>query len=115
MEESCIFCKIAAGQIPSKKAYEDGRVLAFHDINAQAPAHVLIVPKKHIPSVLSLQPEDDALLSHMFRVAQKVAAELGVAETGFRLVYNTGADAGQSVPHIHMHLLGGRELAWPPG
>lgn len=115
MEESCIFCKIAAGQIPSKKAYEDDQVLAFHDINAQAPVHVLIIPKKHIPSVLLLQPEDDALLAHMFRVAQKIAAELGVAETGFRLVYNTGADAGQSVPHIHMHLLGGRELAWPPG
>ena len=115
MEESCIFCKIAAGQIPSKKAYEDDQVLAFHDINGQAPVHVLIIPKKHIPSVLLLQPADDAALGHMFRVAQKVAMELGIAETGFRLVYNTGADAGQSVPHIHMHLLGGRELAWPPG
>ncbi len=115
MEESCIFCKIAAGQIPCKKAYEDEQVLAFHDINGQAPVHVLIIPKKHIPSVLALQPEDDALLGHMFQVAQMVARELGAAETGFRLVYNTGADAGQSVPHIHMHLLGGRELAWPPG
>lgn len=115
MEESCIFCKIAAGQIPSKKAYEDEQVLAFYDINAQAPVHVLIIPKKHVPSVLALQLEDDALLGHMFRVAQKLAAELGVAETGFRLVYNTGVDAGQSVLHIHMHLLGGRELAWPPG
>ena len=115
MEESCIFCKIAAGQIPCKKAYEDDQVLAFFDINAQAPAHVLIIPKKHIPSALSLQPEHDALLGGMFRAAQKIARDLGVDQTGFRLVYNTGADARQSVPHVHMHLLGGRELAWPPG
>lgn len=111
----CIFCKIAEGAIPSKKAYEDERVLAFYDINAQAPVHVLIIPKKHMESVLDLTVEDDALLGHLFRVAQKLAKELGVAETGFRLVYNTKDDGGQTVMHMHMHLLGGRFLSWPPG
>lgn len=111
----CLFCKIAAGEIPSNKAFEDERVLAFHDIDPQAPVHVLIIPKKHIDSVLGLTAEDDALLAHMFRVAQKLAAELGVAEKGFRLVLNTGEEGGQSVPHLHMHLLGGRNLGWPPG
>lgn len=111
----CLFCKIAAGEIPSKKAYEDEQVQAFYDIDPQAPVHVLIIPKKHIESALALAPEDDAMLAHMFRVAQKLAKELGVAEKGFRLVFNTGAEGGQSVPHLHMHLLGGRNLGWPPG
>jgi len=113
--EDCIFCKIAAGGIPCSKAYEDDCVLAFHDISPQAPVHVLVIPKKHIESVVKLTPEDDALLCHMFRVAQKLAAELNVEESGFRMVLNTGRDGGQSVPHLHIHLLGGRFLAWPPG
>lgn len=113
--DGCIFCMIASGDIPSKKAYEDEQVLAFFDINAQAPVHVLIIPKKHVASVMGLTPEDDALLCHMFRVAQKLATELDVADNGFRLVYNTGKDGGQTVMHMHMHLLGGRELGWPPG
>ncbi len=113
--ENCIFCKIAAGEIPSKKAYEDDQVLAFYDINAQAPVHVLIIPKKHLASVLELTQEDDGLLGHMFRVAQTLADELGVREKGFRLVLNTGEDGGQTVMHLHMHLLGGRTLEWPPG
>lgn len=113
--EDCIFCKIATGQIPCNKAYEDEHVLAFHDINPQAPVHVLIIPKSHIESVAKLTPADDAVLCAMFRAAQKLAAELGVSESGFRVVMNTGSDGGQSVPHLHLHLLGGRSLAWPPG
>ena len=113
--EDCIFCKIAAGTIPCKKAYEDEFVLAFHDISPQAPVHVLIIPKRHIESVAKLAPEDDAVLCAMFHAAQKLAAELNVSESGFRVVLNTGKDGGQSVPHLHMHLLGGRSLAWPPG
>ncbi len=113
--ENCIFCKIIAGEIPSKKAYEDEDVLAFHDIDPKAPAHVLIIPKKHMKSVLELQAEDDALLAKLFRVAQKLAAELNVAESGFRLVLNTGEQGGQTVDHLHMHILGGRNLGWPPG
>ena len=111
----CIFCKIVEGTIPSKKAYEDDTVLAFYDINPAAPTHVLIIPKKHIKSAQTVAPEDGALLCHMFEVAQKLATELGVAEEGYRLVTNVGEAAGQSVPHLHLHLLGGRSLEWPPG
>ena len=113
--ENCIFCKIANGEIPSNKAYEDDRVLAFYDLSPQAPVHVLIVPKKHVESVLALNDGDDALIAHLFRVARELALTLGVAENGFRLALNTGADGGQTVMHLHMHLLGGRALAWPPG
>ena len=113
--EDCIFCKIIRGEIPSKKAFEDDQVLAFYDIDAKAPVHVLIIPKKHVQSVLALGPEDGALVAHIFEVAGKLARELGLAESGFRVVSNTGKDAGQTVPHLHFHLLGGRELAWPPG
>lgn len=113
--EDCLFCKIANGEIPSKKAYEDDRVLAFYDIDPQAPVHVLIVPKAHYGSVMDIQAADLGLIAHMAEVAQKLAAELGVAEKGFRLVINTGADGGQSVAHLHMHMLGGRLLGWPPG
>lgn len=113
--DGCLFCKIAAGEIPCKKAYEDDQVLAFYDINPQAPTHVLIIPKKHIESVLELAPTDDALLAHVFRVAQQLAGELGVANDGFRLVFNTGVNGGQTVMHMHMHMLGGRALGWPPG
>jgi histidine triad (HIT) family protein len=111
----CIFCKIAAGEIPCNKAYEDEQVLAFYDINPQAPVHVLIIPKKHIDSVNALKAEDNEVLCHMFRVAQKIAKEQGVDEKGFRLVFNTGVDGGQTVLHLHMHLLAGRSLGWPPG
>ena len=111
----CLFCKIAAGEIPSRKAYEDDTVLAFYDIDPKAPVHVLVIPKKHIESVNTLTRADDALLGHMFEVARQLAAELGVAENGYRMVTNIGADGGQSVPHLHLHLLGGRSLEWPPG
>lgn len=113
--DNCLFCKIAAGKIPSNKAYEDDAVLAFHDIAPQAPVHVLIIPKKHVASVLELTQGDGALFYHMVEVANSLAKELHIAESGFRLVTNAGEDGGQSVKHLHLHLLGGRSLKWPPG
>lgn len=110
----CIFCKIAAGEIPSRKAYEDDQVVAFYDLDPQAPVHVLIIPKAHIQSVAAITPENSAVVAHIFEVAAKLAAELGLGD-GFRVVSNTGAAAGQSVPHLHFHLLGGRDFTWPPG
>lgn len=110
----CIFCKIAAGEIPSRKAYEDDQVVAFYDLDPQAPVHVLIIPKAHIQSVAAITPENSAVVAHIFEVAAKLAAELGLCD-GFRVVSNTGAAAGQSVPHLHFHLLGGRDFTWPPG
>lgn len=110
----CIFCKIAAGEIPSKKAYEDETVLAFYDLEPQAPVHVLVIPKAHIPSAAAVTPENSAVVAHIFEVIANVADELGLKE-GFRVVSNCGACAGQSVPHLHFHLLGGRDFTWPPG
>ncbi|NPA32600.1 MAG: histidine triad nucleotide-binding protein [Aquificae bacterium] len=119
-DKDCIFCKIIRGELPSKKVYEDEQVYAFHDINPVAPVHVLIVPKKHIPSVHHLTPEDEQLVGHMFLVAKQIANELGVApdenmNKGYRLVFNVGKDAGQTVFHLHLHLIGGRTMSWPPG
>ena len=108
----CLFCKIAAGEIPSKKAYEDETVYAFHDIAPQAPVHILVIPKAHIESAQALSRDDDALLGHMFEVARQIAAENGLDKTGYRLITNIGADAGQSVPHLHLHLIGGKQLKW---
>lgn len=113
--DNCIFCKIVKGEIPSRIAYEDDRVLAFHDVDPQAPVHVLIVPKRHYESVLAVPEEENGIIGHMFSVAAKLAGELGVAENGFRLVINTGRDGGQTVPHLHLHLTGGREHGWPAG
>ena len=113
--EDCVFCKIAAGDIPSNKAYEDDTVLAFYDLDPQAPVHVLIIPKAHYDSILAVPCGGDSPLPAMAAAAQKIARQLGVAETGFRLVINTGKDGGQSVQHLHMHLMGGREFAWPAG
>lgn len=110
----CIFCKIAAGEIPSQKAYEDEQVVAFYDLDPQAPVHVLIIPKTHIPSAAAITPENSAVVAHIFEVAAKLATELGLKD-GFRIVSNCGATAGQSVPHLHFHLLGGRDFTWPPG
>jgi histidine triad (HIT) family protein len=112
---ACLFCEIVAGRIPSRVVYQDDAVLAFHDIKPEAPVHVLLIPKKHLTSLLDLGPEDDALVGSLVRRARDLAKELGLAERGFRLVFNAGADAGYSVFHIHLHLLGGRSLAWPPG
>ncbi len=107
----CIFCKIIAGEIPSKQVYKDDLVTAFYDINPLAPVHVLIVPNEHIPSVNEVEERHEAVLGRMFTVAKKIAAEHGIAEGGYRLVVNTGADGGQEVFHLHMHLLGGRKMS----
>ena len=110
----CIFCKIAAGEIPSKKAYEDETVMAFYDLEPQAPVHVLVIPKAHIPSAAAVTPDNSAVVAHIFEVIARLAQELGLKE-GFRVVTNSGVSAGQSVPHLHFHLLGGRDFTWPPG
>ncbi len=112
---NCLFCKIINGEIPAKPVYEDERVLAFNDVNPQAPVHILIVPKKHISTILEATPEDNELIGHMLQAANKIAKDNGVAERGFRLVMNCNRDAGQTVFHIHLHLLAGRGMHWPPG
>ena len=112
----CIFCKIAHGEIPSTKVYEDDTVLAFRDLDPQAPEHVLVIPKKHLSSVLDFSAEDRELAAHILTdVVPALARMLKVDAGGFRLVTNTGADGGQTVGHLHFHLLGGRSLTWPPG
>ncbi len=110
-----IFQKIIDREIPAKIAYEDDLVLAFHDINPQAPVHVLIIPKKPITRIAEARPEDHTVLGHLLLKAGLVAAQLGLKESGFRLVFNNGRDAGEAVPHLHCHLLGGRAMTWPPG
>ena len=105
----CIFCKIVAGEIPSAKVYEDETVLAFRDINPMAPTHILVIPKAHIPSVAAITPENSAVVSHLFEVIAAVAQQEGL-ENGYRVVSNCGPDAGQTVPHLHFHILGGRAL-----
>ena len=113
---SCVFCKIAQGDIPAQIIYEDESVIAFKDLSPKAPVHVLIVPKKHVQSVAHFQVEDKELAAHIFvDVVLKLAAQLKLTDAGFRLVMNTGSDGGQSVPHLHVHLLGGRKMTWPPG
>ena len=112
---SCLFCKIIAGEIPSKKVYEDDQLFAFEDINPQAPLHVLIVPRRHIATLNDLTSEDDGLVGTMVRRAAELAKTRGVDGSGYRTVFNCNAAAGQSVFHIHLHVLGGRSLAWPPG
>lgn len=111
--ESCIFCRIGKRELPSKVAYEDDQVFAFHDISPQAPVHVLICPRKHIATLNDVTVEDGALLAHMFQVAQKIAADLGVSQKGYRTVFNVNAEAGQTVFHLHLHVIGGRRLSWP--
>ena len=111
----CIFCKIVAGGIPAAKVYEDDRALAFRDINPQAPTHALVIPRKHVASLNEATEDDRDLLGHLLLVAARVAREAGHAEGGFRTVVNTGAQAGQTVFHVHVHVLGGRALTWPPG
>ena len=113
--EYCIFCKIVAGEIPAAKVYEDERAVAFRDINPQAPTHALVIPRSHIASLAEAAESDEALLGHLLRVAARVASDEGHAEAGYRTVINNGAGAGQTVFHIHVHVLGGRRLTWPPG
>jgi histidine triad (HIT) family protein len=111
----CLFCKIIAGQIPGNIVYQDDRLVAFKDINPQAPMHVLIVPRRHIASLNDLAPDDDGLVGEMVRRAAALAKDAGHADRGYRTVFNVNADAGQTVFHIHLHVLGGRKFAWPPG
>lgn len=113
--DGCIFCKIISGQIPATKVFEDDLVVAIEDIAPVAPVHLLIIPRQHIVNSLDLQPENNALIGHVFHVAARLAKERGVADKGFRIVNNNNADAGQSVFHIHFHLLAGRHFNWPPG
>ena len=111
---SCLFCEIAAGNIPSAKVFENERILAFKDIDPQAPFHVLIIPKEHIDSAACLNADNSGIVAEVFEVAAKLAAEYKL-ENGFRIVNNCGEDGGQTVKHLHFHMLGGRLLAWPPG
>lgn len=112
---NCLFCKIVAKEIPASIVFEDDHVLAFNDINPQAPTHVLIVPKQHIPTLNDLQEGHDPIVGELARRAAAIAAERGHAADGYRTVFNTNRDAGQTVFHIHLHLLGGRAFGWPPG
>jgi len=111
----CIFCRIVEGAIPTKKIYEDEQVVAFDDINPQARVHVLVIPKQHVVSLDDTQDTDVALLGQLMIVCAKLARERGLAESGYRVVANTGREAGQSVFHLHLHVLGGRAFSWPPG
>ncbi len=111
----CLFCKIREGQIPAKVVHRDEHCLAFEDINPQAPMHVLVIPNKHIATVSDIAPEDREVAGHLFVTAAKLAKERGYAEEGYRVVMNNGRAAGQTVFHIHLHVLAGRHLGWPPG
>ena len=113
--ENCLFCKIVEGQIPAKIVYQDQDVVAFEDINPQAPVHILFVPRRHIASMTDITPEDGPVQASIYMAATKDARERGIAESGHRFLTNVGPDSGQSVFHLHFHLLGGRKLAWPPG
>lgn len=111
----CVFCKIAGGEIPTEFLYQDEHLVAFKDINPQAPVHFLVVPKKHIPNLLAINDDDVKLLPAIQKIIVQLTGEMGIAEGGFRVVVNTGNHGGQTVPHLHFHVLGGRLLDWPPG
>jgi histidine triad (HIT) family protein len=112
---ACIFCRIVEGSIPAKLVYQDEHALAFDDINPQAPVHALVIPKRHVPSVQDLGEADRVLLGHLLLTCSRIAKEKGLSETGFRVVANTGRDGGQTVFHLHFHVMGGRHMGWPPG
>ncbi len=114
-DPNCIFCKIIAKKVPSKIVYEDNLVTAFEDANPQAPVHTLVVPKKHIPEIHSMTEKDKELVGHLFFTAKKIAEERGLDTRGYRMVINNGAGAGQTVFHVHLHILSGRRFSWPPG
>jgi histidine triad (HIT) family protein len=111
----CLFCKIIKREIPGSIVYEDDRILAFNDINPQAPTHVLVVPKRHVESLNDLQQDDDQIVGEIVRRAAAIARERGISARGYRMVFNTNREAGQTVFHIHLHLIGGRPMTWPPG
>jgi histidine triad (HIT) family protein len=112
---SCLFCRIVSGEIPAKKVHEDERLIAFEDINPQAPLHVLVVPRRHIATLNDLQTGDDGLVGEMVRRGAAIAESRGVSAGGYRTVFNCNSDAGQTVFHIHLHVIGGRKMTWPPG
>lgn len=112
---NCIFCTIASGEMPAKILHEDAQCIAFHDSTPQAPKHILVISRTHMDSLNDASRSDEALLGHLLRVGARVANKLGIAESGFRTVINTGADSGQTVAHLHVHILGGRKMTWPPG
>jgi len=114
-DQDCLFCKILNGDIPADLVYESDSAIAFRDVNPQAPTHVLIIPRQHIATINALQPGDEAVVGSLYMVAQAVAQQEGIAEEGYRAVMNCNAAAGQTVFHIHLHVLGGRGMAWPPG
>lgn len=113
--DDCLFCKIAAGKIPANVVFENEELIAFHDIRPQAPTHILIIPRKHIATINDCSQEDEGLLGRMILAAKKVAAQSGFSEPGYRLVFNINPGGGQDIYHIHLHLLGGRQMMWPPG
>lgn len=113
--KECLFCRIAEGKAPARVIYDDGRVLAFADVNPQAPVHVLVIPREHIGGPAQVGEQEEPLVGHVFGVASKLAKQLGLAEEGFRLVINGGLHGGQTIYHLHVHLLGGRQFSWPPG
>lgn len=115
MQPTCLFCKILNKEIPATLVYEDEHVVAFKDISPQAPMHVLVIPRQHIPTLNDVTPEQGVLVGYMFQAAQKIAVQFGVHQTGYRTVFNVNAGAGQTVYHLHLHVLGGRMLSWPPG
>ena len=114
-EENCLFCKIIAGEIPGDFVHQDERCVVIRDVNPQAPSHVLVIPREHLESLDDASQKDEGLLGHLLRVGARVANDLGHGESGYRTVINTGAGAGQSVFHLHVHILAGRPLGWPPG
>ena len=114
-DPECLFCRIAAGEIPSTVEHEDDALIVIRDISPRAPTHLLLIPRRHIPSALDLTEADGPLLGHLFAVAADLARRLGIADAGYRLVSNVGAWGGQSVDHLHVHLMGGRSFTWPPG
>ncbi|OQX86090.1 histidine triad nucleotide-binding protein [candidate division KSB1 bacterium 4484_87] len=114
-KDGCIFCQIASGELPAEKVYETARVVAFKDIRPQAPVHILVIPREHIETVNHIQPEHRELIGEMFLAAQEIAKKFGVADSGYRTVFNCNRDAGQDVYHLHLHVLAGRKMTWPPG
>nr|WP_320048275.1 histidine triad nucleotide-binding protein [uncultured Desulfuromonas sp.] len=115
MQDSCLFCKIVAGEIPAQIVYEDDLVIAFNDIDPQAPVHILVIPRKHIPGMNDIAEDDLVVMGRIHQVAVKLAEQCGISESGYRLVNNCNEHGGQAIAHLHYHLLGGRQLSWPPG
>ncbi|MEW6161766.1 MAG: histidine triad nucleotide-binding protein [Nitrospirota bacterium] len=111
----CVFCRIIEKELPAKIIYEDDLSVAFEDVNPQCPVHTILIPKKHISTNLDIKEEDNALIGHLFQVANRIARDKGIAERGFRLVMNCNPESGQTIYHLHLHLLGGRRMYWPPG